>query len=73
MKKLQANPTTAETLEEKFDRGDDVLDYFNVREARVVVSRASKSTDKKSAIVRKRRAPRRAAVAETAPPYRKKR
>ena len=74
MKKLQANPTTAENLEGKFDRGEDVLDYFEVREARVVVSPAEQSSAKsKSAYVSKRGAPRRAAVAETAPPYRKKR
>jgi hypothetical protein len=36
MRKSQADPTTAENLEAKFDRGEDVLDYFNVRTARVV-------------------------------------
>jgi hypothetical protein len=73
MKKLQTNQTTAETLEEKFDRGDDVLDYFDVPKVRVVVSPIPKSAETKSSIVSKRRAPRRAAVGETAPPYRKKR
>jgi hypothetical protein len=33
MKKSQANPTTAGNLEEKFDRGEDVFDYFDVRKA----------------------------------------
>jgi hypothetical protein len=28
--------TTAENLEDKFNRGEDVLDYFDVRKARVV-------------------------------------
>ncbi len=36
MKKSQANQTTAKNLEEKFDRGEDVLDYFDVRKARLV-------------------------------------
>jgi hypothetical protein len=36
MKKSQAESTTAKNLEEKFDRGEDVLDYFNARKARVI-------------------------------------
>ena len=36
MKKSQAEATTAENLEKKFDRGEDVLDYFDIRKARVV-------------------------------------
>jgi hypothetical protein len=32
----QDKRTTAENLEGKFDRGEDVLDYFDVRKARVV-------------------------------------
>jgi len=36
MKKSQGEATTAKNLEEKFDRGEDVLDYFDVREARVI-------------------------------------
>ena len=36
MKKSQANPTTVSNLEEKFDRGQDVLDYFDVRRARLI-------------------------------------
>ena len=36
MKKSQDEATTAKNLEEKFDRGDDVLDYFDVRKARVI-------------------------------------
>jgi hypothetical protein len=74
MKKLQNKQTTAENLEDKFDRGDDVLDYFQVREAHVVASPAEKFGAKsKSAYVSKRGTPRRTAVAETVPPYRKKR
>lgn len=43
MKKSQSEPTTAKNLEGKFDRGEDVLDYFDVRKARVIEpqSRAS--------------------------------
>ena len=36
MKKSQAEPTTAKNFEEKFDRGEDVLDYFEVTKARVI-------------------------------------
>jgi len=36
MRKSQDKVTTAKNLEEKFDRGEDVLDYFDVRKARVV-------------------------------------
>ncbi len=37
MKKSPAEATNAENLEEKFDRGEEVLDYFNVRAAKVIV------------------------------------
>ena len=36
MKKSQGEPTTARNLEGKFDRGEDVLDYFDVRKARLI-------------------------------------
>ena len=36
MKKSQGEATTAKNLEEKFDRGGDVLDYFDVRKARII-------------------------------------
>ena len=32
-KKKQMSPTTAENLEEKFDAGEDVLDYFDLDRA----------------------------------------
>ena len=35
MKKSQAEATTAKNLEDKFDRGEDVLDYFDLRKVRV--------------------------------------
>ena len=41
MKKSQAKPTTAQNLEHKFDAGEDVLDYFDVRKARVIESQSS--------------------------------
>jgi hypothetical protein len=43
MKKTQAEPTTAKNLERKFERSEDVLDYFDVQNARVVGSRSSAS------------------------------
>jgi hypothetical protein len=74
MKKLQTKQTTAENLEDKFNRGDDVLDYFDVREGRVVAPPIGQSDAKsKTAYVAKRGAPRRSAVAETSPSYKKKR
>jgi len=36
MKKSQGDATTAKNLQDKFDRGEDVLDYFNVRKARLI-------------------------------------
>ena len=36
MKKSQGDPTTARNLEDKFDRSEEVLDYFDVRKARVI-------------------------------------
>jgi hypothetical protein len=74
MKKLQTRKTTAGNLEEKFARGDDVLDYFEVGKARIVVSPAQPSGAKPgSGSVSQRRPRRRVAVAETPPPYKKKR
>jgi hypothetical protein len=45
MKRSQADQTTAKNLEGKFDRGEDVLDYFDVSKARVIRPQ-SKSTTK---------------------------
>ncbi len=53
MKKSQAESTTAKNLEEKFDRGEDVLDYFNARKARVIRPK-SKETDVKAKFARER-------------------
>jgi hypothetical protein len=40
MKKTQANQTTAKNPEDKFDRGEEVLDYFEVTKARVINPRS---------------------------------
>ena len=73
MKKSQGNATTAKNLEEKFDRGEDVLDYFDVRKARVIDPQAKGSAAKaKFAYPIKRNAKRPAVVREKPARYRKK-
>jgi hypothetical protein len=73
MKKSQGDATTAKNLEEKFDRGDDVLDYFDVRKARVIGPQSKGSTAKaKFAYPVKRNAKRPAVVREKSARYRKK-
>ncbi len=73
MKKSQGEATTAKNLEEKFDRGDDVLDYFDVRKARVIDPQSKGSAAKaKFAYSVKRNSKRPAAVREKSAPYRKK-
>ena len=39
MKKTPAKPTTAGNLEAKFDRGEEVLDYFDDRAAKAIPAR----------------------------------
>jgi hypothetical protein len=68
----QDKRTIAENLEEKFDRGEDVLDYFDVRKARVVDPRSKTSEKEKFAYPVKRNSVRRAIVREKAARYRKK-
>jgi hypothetical protein len=46
MKKSQADQTTAKNLEDKFDRGEEVLDYFDVRKARVIKPQSKGSAAK---------------------------
>ena len=73
MKKSQAEPTTAKNLEEKFDRGEDVLDYFDVRKARVIRPQSQESTAKaKLTYSAKRNSHRRTAVREKSARYSKK-
>jgi len=73
MKKSQAEPTTAKNLEEKFDRGEEVLDYFELAKARVINPRSKGSVVKtKFAYPAKRNSDRQAAVREKSTRYRKK-
>ncbi len=71
MKKSQAEATTAKNLEAKFDRGEDVLDYFDVRKARVVAP-AKRSAAKTKFEYPVKQTHRRAVVREKSGPYRKK-
>jgi hypothetical protein len=73
MKKSQADPTTAKSLEDKFERGEDVLDYFDVRKARVIQPQSKGSATKRAgAYPAKGNSKRRVAVREKAARYRKK-
>ncbi len=73
MKKSQAEATTAKNLEDKFERGEDVLDYFDVQKARVINPKSKVSVVKtKFAYPAKRNSDRRAAVREKSASYRKK-
>jgi hypothetical protein len=73
MKKSQADPTTAKNLEGKFDRGENVLDYFDVRKAGVIDPQSKEPTSKtKFSYPVKRNGKRPAAAREKSPRYRKK-
>jgi len=73
MKESQADQTTAKNLEERFDRGEEVLDYFDVRKARVINPRSKGSVLKtKFAYPAKRNSDRRAAVRQKSANYPKK-
>jgi hypothetical protein len=74
MKKSQADATTARNLEEKFNRGEDVLDHFDVRKACVIDPQSKRSTSKtKFSYPVKRNSKRPAIVREKSERYRKKR
>ena len=74
MKKSQADATTARNLEEKFNRGEDVLDYFDVRKACVIDPQSTRSTSKTEfSYPVKRNSKRPAVVREKSERYRKKR
>ena len=74
MKKSQADATTARNLEEKFNRGEDVLDYFDVRQACVIDPQSKRSTSKtKFSYPVKRNSKRPAVVRVKSERYRKKR
>jgi hypothetical protein len=64
MKKSQADPTTARNLEDKFDRGEDVLDYFDISKARVIRPQSKSITKTKVGGAPKRNSQRRAVVRE---------
>jgi hypothetical protein len=73
MKKSPGDPTTANNLEEKFDRGEDVLDYFSVPKARVISPKSRESVAKaKFGYPVKRNSNRPAVVREKSARYRKK-
>ena len=73
MKKSQADATTARNLEKKFNRGEDVLDYFDVRKACVIDPQSKRSTSKtKFSYPVKRNSKRQAIVREKSERYRKK-
>lgn len=73
MKKSQVDATTAKNLEDKFDRGEDVLDYFDVRQARVTDPQSKRSAAKaKFTDPVKRNSKRSALIREKSPRYPKK-
>ena len=72
MKKSQAEATTAKNLEAKFDRGEEVLDYFDVRKARLVAPAKGSAVKAKFAYPAKRNSQRRAVVREKSGSYGKK-
>lgn len=72
MPKSHDKKTTADNLEEKFDKGEDVLDYFDLRKARVVDPQFKVSDKERFAYPVKRNPVRRAVVREKAARYRKK-
>lgn len=73
MKKSQGEPTTAKNLENKFDRGEAVLDYFDVSKARVIDPQSKGSAAKaKFAYPVKRNSKRSAGVREKSARYRNK-
>lgn len=73
MPKSQNKETTAENLEQRFDQGEDVLDYFDVDKARVIKPQSERSTAKSKFKYPARPSNRRAAVVREKPArYRKK-
>jgi len=64
--------TTAVNLEEKFDRGEDVLDYFDVSKARVIRPQSKSIIKTKVGWAPKRNSQGRAVVREKSVRYRKK-
>jgi hypothetical protein len=58
MRKSQVEQTTKRNLEAKFDRGEDVLDYFDMKRSRVIEPNRGRSqykkpeADRETAVVR---------------------
>ncbi|HMG05816.1 MAG TPA: hypothetical protein VK581_10160 [Chthoniobacterales bacterium] len=71
MKKSDGEATIGKNLEEKFDRGEDVLDYFDVRKARVIDPQSKGSAKPKFAYPVKRNSKPPAVVREKPAGYRK--
>ena len=72
MKKSEGEATTAKNLEEKFDQGEDVLDYFDMRKARVIDPKSKGSAKAKFAYPMKRNSKPTAIVREKPAGYRNK-
>ena len=72
MKSSRNSKTTARNLEERFDRGENVLDYFDLSKARVVHPQPKNAAQKKLAYSGKDDSHRRATVREKSARYRKK-
>ena len=73
MKKSHADTTTAKNLDEKFDRGENVLDYFDMRKARVIDPQSKRPTSKtKFSNPVRRNGKRQAVVREKSARYSKK-
>jgi hypothetical protein len=68
----QPKVTTAQNLETKFDRGKDVLDYFDVSKARVIRPQSKSITKTNVGWAPKRNSQRSAVVREKSARYRKK-
>jgi hypothetical protein len=69
----RGNKTTAKNLEEKFDREEDVLDYFDVSKARLVRPESTTERRQKLASPTEHTASRRVVVREKTARYRKAR
>jgi hypothetical protein len=72
MPKSQDKGTKAENLEEKFDRGEDVLDYFDVSKARVIRLQSKSGAKPKFSYPAKANSHRSTVAREKSPRYRKK-
>lgn len=72
MKKSQTEPTTVENLEEKFDRGENVLDYFDVQKARVINPKSKEHAAKTKFAYPAKQNSQRAVVREKSVRYRKR-